>query len=210
MSLDINPGLTDTKSDFYRIFLNCELLFWLYVLLPLLSFNHWYCYHCGFHCGFPCTFSSPYLWVISAHPPAVSYFWTNEHVWQNLYLLIYVLQFQLYPFRPFSICILSILWPIPHKIPLRLKLWSCFLHIVSSLQSPILLCASNGNKSFRVSNPLMKLAPVIHFLAQNPHIISYRCGPHLWLPHESILIYPKNVPVLALFQIAFASARSSG
>lgn len=85
-----------------------------------------------------------------------------------------------------------------------------FLYIVSSLQPLILLCASYGNKSFRVSNLLMTLALVIPFLAQNPHIISYHPGPHLWLPYECILIYPKNVPVPALFQIAFASALSSG
>jgi len=56
----------------------------------------------------------------------------------------------------------------------------------------------------------MKLALVIPFLAQNPHIISYHRGPHLWLPYECILIYPKNVPTLALFQIAFASVLSGG
>ena len=56
----------------------------------------------------------------------------------------------------------------------------------------------------------MKLALVIPFLAQNPHIISYHRGPHLWFPYECILIYPKNVPVFALFKIAFASALSSG
>ena len=121
MSLDVNQVRLIPNAisiEFFRTVNFFDYMSSYLFLVP--SFNHWYCYHCGF----PCTFSFPYLWVIRARPPAVSYFWTNEHIWQNLHLLIYVLQFQLYPFRPFSICILSILWPIPHKIPLKWKLWS--------------------------------------------------------------------------------------
>lgn len=57
------------------------------------------------------------------------------------------------------------------------------------LTTLILLCASYGNTSFRVSNLLMTLALIIPFRLQNPYIISYHPGPHLWLPYECILIY---------------------
>lgn len=59
VSIDVNSGLTDTKSDFYEFFRAVNFFFdctFSYLFL-VPSFNYRYYYHCGF----PCTFSFPYL-----------------------------------------------------------------------------------------------------------------------------------------------------